>query len=304
MSYNKKIKYLNVDRSKLQRVTNHDQTKKGLAVIMDEIFDRKIHGISFSPYLEDQNPDLISQITEKQIRERLEVIKSYTSWIRTFSCTNGNENTPRIAHEMGMKTLVGAWLGEDLEQNEKELANAIEIARQGYVDILAVGNEVLLREDLEVEALIGYINRAKAALPGIQVGYVDAYYTFSNYPEVADACDVILANCYPFWEYCSLETAVDYMKHMYKLASSVAKGKKVIISETGWPSKGSRFGDAVPSVKNAMDYFIQINQWTQAENIDLFYFSSFDEVWKIGKEGEYGAYWGLWDKDGKYKFKY
>ena len=28
----------------------------------------------------------------------------------------------------------------------------------------------------------------------------------------------------------------------------------------------------------------------------------FDEVWKINHEGEYGAYWGLWNKDGKYKF--
>ena len=29
---------------------------------------------------------------------------------------------------------------------------------------------------------------------------------------------------------------------------------------------------------------------------------SFDEVWKINHEGEYGAYWGIWDKEGNYKF--
>jgi exo-beta-1,3-glucanase (GH17 family) len=35
----------------------------------------------------------------------------------------------------------------------------------------------------------------------------------------------------------------------------------------------------------------------------IFYFSSFDEAWKINPEGEYGGYWGIWDKDGRYKFK-
>jgi exo-beta-1,3-glucanase (GH17 family) len=32
------------------------------------------------------------------------------------------------------------------------------------------------------------------------------------------------------------------------------------------------------------------------------YFSSFDEAWKIDSEGDVGAYWGIWDKDGKLKY--
>ena len=27
-----------------------------------------------------------------------------------------------------------------------------------------------------------------------------------------------------------------------------------------------------------------------------------DESWKVGREGEVGAYWGLWDKNEKLKF--
>lgn len=30
--------------------------------------------------------------------------------------------------------------------------------------------------------------------------------------------------------------------------------------------------------------------------------SSFDESWKVGAEGDVGAYWGLWDKDEKAKY--
>jgi glucan 1,3-beta-glucosidase len=58
----------------------------------------------------------------------------------------------------------------------------------------------------------------------------------------------------------------------------------------------------VPSVEGAMRYFIDIAEWTQREGIELFYFSAFDEVWKVGAEGDVGACWGLWDKHGQAKF--
>ena len=53
---------------------------------------------------------------------------------------------------------------------------------------------------------------------------------------------------------------------------------------------------------NAIKYFINSQLWSKAENIDIFYFSSFDESWKLGPEGEVGAHWGLWDKNEKLKF--
>ena len=103
--------------------------------------------------------------SEAQIRARLGIIRPYTRWVRSFSCTDGHERTPRIAHELGMKTLVGAWLGTDREINEREIAGAIELARAGHADILAVGNEVLLREDMSEDELLGYIQRVKQAVP-------------------------------------------------------------------------------------------------------------------------------------------
>jgi exo-beta-1,3-glucanase (GH17 family) len=43
-------------------------------------------------------------------------------------------------------------------------------------------------------------------------------------------------------------------------------------------------------------------QWAEDEGIEVFYFAAFDEAWKVGAEGDVGAYWGLWDKDGRLKF--
>jgi exo-beta-1,3-glucanase (GH17 family) len=268
--------------------------------LLREILDNKIHGIAFSPYLDGQGPGI--EIGRSQIEQRLQIIQPHTHWIRTFSCTEGNETIPGIAKSHDLKTMVGACLSDDGEKNEIELMNAVEVARQGYADILAVGNEVLLREELTVQEIVEYINRAREAVTGLKVSYVDAYYQFEIYPELVEACDVLLVNCYPFWEECPADYALLYMKDMYNRAVRAAKGKKVIISETGWPSTGAANGAAVPSRENAMQYFINTYTWAAQESVEIFYFSSFDEAWKTGDEGDVGAYWGLWDKDGDFKY--
>lgn len=226
MSKPKLIKYLDVNSKDLKVVSNKNLSIGVLKEKMKNILDEKIHGISFSPYLEGQDPSLFSEISDIQISTRLEVIQPYTNWIRTFSCSKGNQTIPRIAKEMGFKTLVGCWIGIDKAVNEEEFENMIKIAKEGYADIVAIGNEVLLREDLTPKELLSYISRAKKALPDVQIGYVDAYYTFVNYPEITEACDVILANCYPFWERCNLDYSIDYMKNMYKFVQTVASSKK------------------------------------------------------------------------------
>ena len=271
-----------------------------LRSLVHKILEAKIHGISFSPYVEGQGPG--TQIGEAQIRERLSFIQPYVHWVRTFSCKEGNELIPGIAAENGLKTMVGVWLDDDREQNEIELGNAIDIAKAGHADILAVGNEVLLRGELSENELLEYIGRVKQAVPGTDVGYVDAYFEFVDHPRVTEACDVLLANCYPFWEGCPAEHALLYMKDMYRRVVNIANGKKVIISETGWPNVGTAAHGAIPSIENAIKYFVDTYQWAEQDGIEIFYFSSFDEAWKVDAEGDVGAYWGLWDKDGNAKY--
>ncbi|MFY7845685.1 glycosyl hydrolase family 17 protein [Chryseobacterium gambrini] len=265
-----------------------------------EILYNGVHGFCFSLYEDGQKPGDI--ISEEQVRRRMEILKPHTSWVRSFSCTEGNEHIPKIAKEFGMKTLVGAWLGDDPEINEREVEGLIKLAKEGFVDIAAVGNEVMYRKDLSEDELLDFINRVKKEIPEIPVGYVDAYYEFTIKPRITEACDVILANCYPFWESCPAENSLNYMKQMYEQAKQAANGKPVIISETGWPSKGEELKGAFPSEKNALDYFINTQLWCMDEEIDCFYFSSFDESWKVGPEGEVGAHWGIWDKHEKLKY--
>jgi len=284
----------------LAGISYEGATIESLRELFKKVLNSGMHGIGFSPYIEGQKPGDI--ITEKQIRRRMEIIQPYTKWVRSFSCTEGNELIPKIAKEYGLKTLVGAWLGNDDKINQQEVENLIKISKEGYVDIAAVGNEVMLRSDLTEDELIAFINRVKHAIPGIPVGYVDAYFEFDVKPRITEACDVVLANCYPYWEGCHIDYSLLYMKEMHNRAIRAAKGKPVIISETGWPSQGTNFGAAIPSDENFIKYFVNTQKWSKEDNIEIFYFSSFDESWKVGAEGDVGAYWGLWDKDEKLKY--
>jgi glucan 1,3-beta-glucosidase len=289
---------------KMMALTGVDFTSKTSEDLQDlfrQILEQGTHGLCFSLYEEGQKPGDI--ITEEQVRRRMKIIRPHTKWIRSFSSTEGNELIPMIAKEFGLKTLVGAWLGKDPEVNKREINGLLHLAGEGYVDIAAVGNEVMYREDLTEDELLNYISRAKALIPeGIPVGYVDAYYEFSARPRITEMVDVILANCYPFWEGCAFDYSLMYMKNMYYQALQAGMGKKVIITETGWPSQGKSIRDAHPTYENARNYFINTQMWSESEDIDIFYFSSFDESWKVGAEGDVGAYWGIWDKNENLKF--
>ena len=185
----------------------------------------------FSPYIEGQKAG--DMLSAKQIRRRLEIIAPHTKWIRTFSCTEGNELIPEIAHQKNIKTVVGAWISNDKERNEKEINALIKLANAGLVDIAAVGNEVLHRGEISEAELIEYIKRVKNAIPSnIEVGYVDAYYQFIERPKLVDACDLILCNFYPFWEGAVIDYSSSYLSNMLEVTKEVSKDRRIVITET------------------------------------------------------------------------
>lgn len=277
-----------------------DQSEEEIRKLFAQILNDGIHGFCFSLYEEGQEPGFL--VGEDQIHRRMQILKPHTQWIRSFSCIDGNELIPKVAKDMGIKTLVGAWLGDDEEKNQQEIENLILLGKAGLVDIAAVGNEVLYRNDLTEEQLLDYIKQVKKAIPHIPLGYVDAYYEFTSRPALSEICDVILCNCYPYWEGTDFDFSLQHMQQMYYQALGAGRGKRVIITETGWPSQGTGLGNSMPSPMNAMIYFINTHYWAKRNKIEVFHFSSFDESWKVGAEGDVGAYWGVWDKTEKLKF--
>ena len=89
------------------------KTQDEIDELFKKVLESGMHGLCYSAYEEGQQPGSI--LTETQIRKRMAIIAPYTKWVRTFSCIEGNELIPKIAKEFGLKTFVGAWLGDDKE---------------------------------------------------------------------------------------------------------------------------------------------------------------------------------------------
>jgi len=273
-----------------------------IRALFAEQFQAGLYGLCFSAYPEGQRAG--DALRAADVARRIDRVAPHTRWLRSFACTEGHEAIPRLARTKGLKTMVGAWISADRERNEREIEALIQLAREGMVDVAVVGNEVLLRGELSEPELLALIGRVRAAVPAeVPVGCVDAYFQFLEKPALVAACDVLLANCYPFWEGAPIDLAAQYLRRMHGLVKAAAgEDKLVVVAETGWPGNGQAVGAAVPSAEHAMRYFVDVQQWGRSEGIKLFYFASFDEPWKFDQEGEVGTQWGLWDKDERPKY--
>ncbi len=290
-----------LDLSAAQRSPLAAQGRAELRALYAQLRSEPMYGLCFSAYTEAQRAGDV--LVPSQVRRRIALLAPHTRWLRSFACTEGHELIPTVAREHGLKTMVGAWISADRERNEREIHGLITLAKAGLVDIAVVGNEVLLRDELPETELLAYIARVKAAVPDdVRVGCCDAYYLFLERPALTAACDVLLPNCYPFWEGADVTWAPHYLKRMHALVQAAGGEKPVIVAETGWPGAGQPVGEAVPSEDNALRYFADVQQWARREGVKVFYFSSFDEPWKLQQEGEVGTQWGLWDKDERPKY--
>ncbi len=287
--------------------TNSEGTGMGNDAIFTLGDSYKLHGVNFSPIIAGQTDN--TPISRAQLETRMNLVKNYTQWVRTFGVSKGLENAGAVAHSLGLKIAMGAWISNNLTANETEINNLIAAANRGEADLLIVGSETVLRAENGTtpfpgaEArIIEYLNRVKNAVPAnIPVTYADTYNTLLQHPNLVAACrDVLFVNYYPYWEGIRVDKAMLDLNYKHEQVVAIAGGKKVIVSEAGWPSDGDKKGDALPSLDNASWYFLDFVSWARSKNIDYFYFEAFDSVWKTNPAVE--SHWGLLDSTDHFKF--
>jgi glucan 1,3-beta-glucosidase len=84
-------------------------------------------------------------------------------------------------------------------------------------------------------------------------------------------------------------------------------GVEFWVGETGWPTQGSKYQAATPSVSNALTFYKQGVCGALAWGVNVFYFEAFDEPWKPLSKGQDGSvadetHWGAYDATRKSKF--
>ncbi len=262
----------------------------------------QLGGLGLGPYhVPGQDPALGTVIDDEQLELDVLVASLAAERIRLYGCDAVLDRAARKAKALPEafrpEVALGAWISSDFAANRRQIECVIRVCGEGLCDLAVVGNEVLLRGDVDEATLLGYLELVRAALPGVPVTTGEDQNVLLAHPRVMDASDVVLAHLYPFWGGVSIEHAMAALRDGYAALRDAAGSKLVVIGETGWPSCGEPNGQAIPGPENASRYLREFVEWSRSEDVIGFYFSTFDEPWKVQHEGERGRCWGLFEEN-------
>ncbi len=265
----------------------------------------KLQGFSFSPMRADSNPSKDIYPKVEDIDADLALLKDTVHAVRTYTVKDTLAEVPRLALKHRLNVTLGAWIGTDKEENDKELDRLSEVLAQGNRNVVRVivGNESLLRGDVTVPELSQYLDRVRrgTALP---VSTAEPPYIWIRHPELADHVDFITIHLLPYWEEVPIEEAVDHVFARLEDVKRQFPGKPVIIGEVGWPSNGRTSGGAEATPANQIRFLRRFLARAEQLGVTYYVMEAFDQTWKIDIEGATGAYWGVYDANREPKFEF
>jgi len=267
--------------------------------------ERGVLGMSFSPFRAGQSPVTRTLPSAQEIEQDLILMRSASvNAVRTYSSLGTLGLIPELAAKHKIKVAVGAWLDRDLATNEKEIQAAIELVKQHKNVIrVFVGNEVLLRGDLTMPQLIEQLDRVRKVVDK-PVSTAEPWHVWIDNPQLAEHVDFIGVHLLPYWEGRQVEESIGYMVSRMELLKKTFPGKRIIISEVGWPSEGRTRESAAASVSNEALFLRRFLARAKEEGYVYYIMEAFDQPWKIPFEGAAGAYWGVYDINRKPKFEF
>ncbi|MDR3087083.1 MAG: beta-1,6-glucan synthase [Azoarcus sp.] len=262
----------------------------------------KLRCVSYAPFHRPgQTPfDAALVIPRQQIMEDLTALAKITDCVRIYAVDMGLEHTPAIARELGLKVLLGTWIGYEQEKNALQLERALALANEypDTVRALIVGNEVLLRRERTANEMRALLTdaRARSAVP---VTYADVWEFWLKNGELADAVDFVTVHILPFWEDepVDIGRAINHVAEVRAKVSARFPGKTILLGETGWPGAGLQREEARPSRINQARYVREFIHQAHAKGWDYNLIEAIDQPWKRQLEGTVGGYWGMLDAD-------
>jgi glucan 1,3-beta-glucosidase len=280
----------------------------GRPVPMTDAPGGRLQCLSYTPYDGSSSPLSAAtyRVDPEKIRADLTALHPFTECLRTYSSLPPQGEVVRVAEALGMQVYLGIWIGANEEENAKEIAAALALAKAHprAVKALVVGNEVMLRREMTGEQLAAIIRDVKA-LSGLTVTYADIFEFWRRNPVLAEAVDFMSIHILPHWDDPAPVSIDEVQAHVRGIIARVQQtfpGKAMIIGEIGWPSAGRTRGAAVPSLVNQARFIREFVSGAEAIGVPYNIIEAVDQAWKRDPEGTVGGYWGLLDGDLALKF--
>jgi exo-beta-1,3-glucanase (GH17 family)/cellulose synthase/poly-beta-1,6-N-acetylglucosamine synthase-like glycosyltransferase len=263
-----------------------------------------ISGFAYSPFRYGQDPVKDIYPSEEEIRQDLVLLSAQTKRIRTYSVKGTQAEIPRIAGELGMSVTQGIWLSNIEEDNDKEIARAIEVINASRnITLVVVGNESMYRREVDLPRLIEYIEQVRSQVK-VPVTTAETWDIWLKYPQLVQHVDVVSAHILPFWEKIPAYASVKFVLEKAGELKVQFPQKPLLLGEVGWPSFGRDRGAAEADQADQAIYLRTLLNQLNTAGYDYFVIEAFDQLWKSGAEGDVGKYWGVYNVDRQPKFPF
>jgi exo-beta-1,3-glucanase (GH17 family) len=260
---------------------------------------QKVDCVSYAPFREGQTPwNSQIVISEAQIAEDLGQLAVISKCVRIYSIENGLDKVPELAAKVGLKVILGVWIGRNRDKNAALIDSAVKLSKEhvGTISSVIIGSEVLLRGEMTAQSLRDTIRAAKPRFD-VPVGYAEVEEFWLRDREIAEDVDVVAVHVLPYWEDAPVraEDAAQHVDDIRKEMVRAFPGKEILIGEAGWPSQGRMRDHALASRINQARFFSELLTLSRQEGFHVNLFEAYDEPWKRQWEGTVGAHWGLLD---------
>jgi exo-beta-1,3-glucanase (GH17 family)/cellulose synthase/poly-beta-1,6-N-acetylglucosamine synthase-like glycosyltransferase len=260
-----------------------------------------VHGFAYSGFQLGQSPLTKQYPSTAELARDLKLLSSYSDRIRTYSSLE-NPEVVALAANLDISVTAGVWINGDQAANERELdALTAKLDFYSNIENVIVGNEVLLRGDLETEELVEYLDRVRE-ITRLPVSTAEPWHVWLRNPELVKHVDYIAVHLLPYHEGVPVDKAVDYALQRYQELMETFPRKRIVITEVGWPSRGPQIEAAVASQVNQARFVREFLAKTAYGNYDYYLMEAIDQPWKVDVEGWAGAYWGMFDAERNEKY--
>ncbi|KAG5723764.1 putative family 17 glucosidase SCW4 [Termitomyces sp. T112] len=198
------------------------------------------------------------------------------------------------AEQAGLTILAGIYIPGSVHANMATTDNYLRTFRDAYHRYgpsrfvgLTIGNEVA---DLPV-AIISEVHRAKSLLKSVGVttpiSTAHSWVQYINNPILCGG-DFVAANAHAFYDgHIAAQNAGNFVKETVIPALRLAcPGKKITITESGWPSRGPADGTGSASPSAERTALVNLNCASKNDpHVFVYAFEYDDQMWK-SKENE------------------
>lgn len=257
----------------------------------------------------------------------LSTLKPYTNKVKVYAASDCNtlENLGPAAEAEGFEIFLGIWPTPDSHYAAEKSAvqTYLPTLKSSTFAGFMVGSEALYRNDLTADELASLIDDFRdfvkdiddsdgSSYSSVQVGTVDSWEILIagyNAPAI-QASDFVMANAFSYWQGQTMSNASysffdDIMQALQTIETS--KGSTDItfwVGETGWPTSGTNFESAYPTLDNAKQFWQEGICALRAWGVNVIVFEASDEDWKPNTSGtsDVEKHWGVWTSDNSLKY--